>query len=98
MAYQKENKYWKIVALEVDRIQKTAVAVVTGYASKAAADADTRTKVNFAPIMKPQTPIKRVKLEGVNYPFTNEAAPNQTAAAYAALPVADGYFKDSEVV
>ena len=98
MAYKKENRYWKIVILEVDRIQKKAVAVVAGYASKEAADADTRGKNNFAPVMKPQTPIKRVKLEGANYPFTNEAAPNQTAAAYAALPKADKYFSDAEVV
>ena len=90
MAYLKNNLYWKIADMKVNRQMKTARVTIVGFKSKTEADK------NISAQYVPSYPKKVVELKGENYPFVNDANPNQTAQAYAKIKLVEPFFKDAE--
>lgn len=87
MAYSKENKYWKIGKIVVNREEQSARVIIKGYQNKEHADEQ-----------RGMRDRKVVLLVGPNFPFVNDADPNQIALAYTNLAKADPYFADAEAV
>lgn len=87
MAFLKDNKYWKITDLEINRQMGTTQIYLKGYASKEASDKH-----------EMQLENKRVGLSGSLFPFVNDATPNQIALAYINIKEKDTYFSDAEEV
>ena len=86
MAYLKEEKYWKITDIEINRQMNVARVTLKGYESKEASDKHEMQKEN-----------KNVVLQGGYFPFIN-GTEDQIALAYKKVAEKDNYFADAEVV
>ena len=92
MAFQKQNKYWKIVDMKIDRQLKTANITFVGFK-----DEEDANKPKLAQFI-PGYPKQMIKLEKELYPFVSSAEPNQTAMAYVNVKKVSKFFADAKDV
>lgn len=90
MALKKDGKYWKIVDIKVNRQLKKATVILVAFIDEA--DANKPKLAQFNPHYKKRI----IKLEKENYPFIDEASPNQTALTYVKVKAVNKYFADAE--
>lgn len=84
MALEKDNLYWKVSNIEVDRIGNIVNITLKGYKDKASSDNHDLQKQN-----------KFVKLSKEYYPFTNGLTVDQISNLYSMIKKSDSYFKDA---
>ena len=90
MAFEKDNKYWKIVEFKANVQLKKATITLVGFKDKE--DSKGKLAQHIPGYTK-----KQITLEKADYPFTNDATPNQLAQAYKNCKK-DKYFKEAKDV